>query len=391
MMLSKEEIDRIKQSHDLVSFIQGNGIPLTKKGRNYVGLCPFHQETKPSFTVNPKRQLWHCFGCGEAGDVIGFVTKSQGIGFREAVEKLSKNGGDPKPVTPHPQPETRTPKLQRLLNRVMEYYQAELLKDPRGLEYLQKQRGITDKQAILDFKTGFASGNLLEVIPDDGDIVSDLKTLGILNDRGKELFYDSVLFPLLDENDNVLSIYGRRIEDNLKNPPQSPFSKGGESVTHLYLPGPRRGLINRQAARRSKSIILTEAVIDALSLYNAGFKNVIPCYGVNGLTDDHLFLFNRLGVEEVYLCFDADASGKEGSIKIAEQLKEKGIKVFIVDLPDKDVNDFFFRHTPEEFESLLKRANPESLERSTSVSKREETLCEKTGHEGKHRDTSHIS
>ena len=119
MMLSKEEIDRIKQSHDLVSFIQGNGIPLTKKGRNYVGLCPFHQETKPSFTVNPKRQLWHCFGCGEAGDVIGFVTKSQGIGFREAVEKLSKNGGDPKPVTPHPQPETRTPKLQRLLNRVM--------------------------------------------------------------------------------------------------------------------------------------------------------------------------------------------------------------------------------------------------------------------------------
>jgi DNA primase catalytic core len=369
MLLSKEEIDHIKQSHDLVSFIQGNGIPLTRKGRNYVGLCPFHEETKPSFTVNPKRQLWHCFGCGEAGDVIGFLTKSQGIGFRQAVEKLAiqtTESGRRTTATAQTDQETkRTPKLQRLLNRVMEYYQAELLKDPRGLDYLQKERGITDKQSILDFKTGFASGNLLDVIPDDGDIVSDLKSLGILNDRGKELFFDSVTFPLLDENNNVLSIYGRRIQE-------------GE-IHHLYLPGPKHGIINRQAAKRSKSILLTESIIDALSLYNAGFKNVIPCYGVNGLTEDHLFLFNRFSVEEVYISFDSDPSGKDAAIKMGEQLKEKGITSFIVDLPDKDINDYFLRHTPEEFESLLKAANPESLERSTSVSKREETICQKTG------------
>jgi DNA primase len=258
----------------------------------------------------------------------------------------------------------RTPKLQRLLNRVMEYYQAELLKDPRGLDYLQKERGITDKQSILDFKAGFASGNLLDVIPDDGDIVSDLKSLGILNEKGHELFYESVVFPLLDENNNVLSSYGRRIQE-------------GE-IHHLYLPGPKHGIINRQAAKRSRSILLTESIIDALSLYNAGFKNVIPCYGVNGLTSDHLFLFNRFAVEEIYISFDTDPSGKEGAGKIAEQLKEKGITAFVVDLPDKDINDYFLRHTPEEFESLLRAANPESLERSTTVSKREETLYQKT-------------
>jgi 5S rRNA maturation endonuclease (ribonuclease M5)/DNA-binding MarR family transcriptional regulator len=246
----------------------------------------------------------------------------------------------------------------------MEYYQAELLKDPRGLDYLQKQRGIKDKQAILDFKTGFASGNLLDVIPDDGDLVSDLKALGILNHKGHELLYNSVVFPLLNPNNNVLSIYGRRIEE-------------GE-IHHLYLPGKKQGLINRQAAKRSKSILLTESIIDALSLYNAGFKNVIPCYGVNGLTSDHLFLFRSEGTQEVYLCFDSDSSGKEGAERIAERLKEKGIIPFIVDLPDKDINDYFTRHTPEEFEELLKQANPESLERSTSVSKREETIYQKT-------------
>lgn len=370
MLVSKKEIESIKQSYDLVAFLQSQGLSLTKKGRNYVGLCPFHQETHPSFTVNPKRQLWHCFGCGEAGDVIGFVTKAQGIGFREAVQKLAKQtteGGRRTTAKAETGQETkRTPKLQRLLNRVMEYYQADLLKDPRGLEYLQKERGITDKQAILDFKGGFASDNLLEVIPDDGDIVSDLKSLGILNDRGKELFYDSVTFPLLDENNNVLSIYGRRIEE-------------GE-IHHLYLPGPKQGIINRQAAKRSKSILLTESIIDALCLYNAGFKNVIPCYGVNGLTEDHLFLFNRFAVEEVYIAFDSDPSGKEASLHTAKQLEEKGITSFIVDLPDKDVNDYFFRHTPEEFEDLLKQANPESLERSSTVSKREETIYQKTSH-----------
>jgi len=366
MLLSKEAIDQIKQTHDLVSFIQANGIPLTKKGRNFVGLCPFHEETRPSFTVNPKRQLWHCFGCGEAGDVIGFLTKTQGIGFREAVNQLSAVSSQLSAKAEKHNDKPRTPKLQRLLNRVMEYYQAELLKDPRGLDYLQKQRGITDRQAILDFKGGFASGNLLDVIPDEGDLVSDLKTLGILNPKGKELFYNSVTFPLLDENNNVLSIYGRRIEE-------------GE-IHHLYLPGKKQGLINRQAAKRSKSILLTESIIDALTLYNAGFKNVIPCYGVNGLTSDHLFLFNCFAVEEVYISFDSDPSGKDAAIKMGELLKEKGITSFIVDLPDKDINDYFFRHTPEEFEELLKNANPQSLERSTSVSKREETVYQKTGH-----------
>ncbi|UCG69043.1 MAG: toprim domain-containing protein, partial [Thermoplasmata archaeon] len=312
-------------------------------------------------------------------DVIGFIVKYDNIGFKEAVEKLKRHASGipqeskglhhPKSSPQNqekPNPENLTPKQRKLLNRVMQYYQATLLKDMRGLEYLQKERGIQDKQSILDFRAGFAPGNLLEAIPPEGELIEDLNAIGILNDKGHELFYGSVAFPLLDLNNNVVSIYGRRIEE-------------GE-IKHLYLPGKKRGLINWQAAKRSKSLILTESVIDALSLYDAGFKNVIPCYGTNGLTEEHLSLFSRYNTEEICLCFDSDPSGKEAAIKTAEQLKEKGIAVHIIDLPEKDINDYFKTHTPEEFETLIKNINPHSCHFSEGIKKRQETLFTLTDH-----------
>lgn len=184
MHITKEEIDIIKRSADLISVIESRGIRLKKKGKNYVGLCPFHEETTPSFTVDPVKQLWNCFGCPEngkgstGGDVIGFVVKYDNIGFKEAVEKLKGQASgilqESKGIhhlkscpqnQEKPDLETLTPKQQKLLNRVMQYYQASLLKDMRGLEYLRKERGIQDKQSMLDFCVGFASGNLFRSNP----------------------------------------------------------------------------------------------------------------------------------------------------------------------------------------------------------------------------------
>jgi hypothetical protein len=151
------------------------------------------------------------------------------------------------------------------------------------------------------------------------------------------------------------------------------------SVPHLYLPGPRSGIVNRQAVKRSQSIILTESIIDALTLYDQGFKNVVPVYGVNGLIDDHLALFHRR-IKEAYLCFDADEAGKQGAEAVALRLKEKEIACHSVTLPVKDVNLFFKRHTPEEFEALLKQSNPRSLEQSEKISKRQQSLFHETEH-----------
>jgi 5S rRNA maturation endonuclease (ribonuclease M5) len=157
----------------------------------------------------------------------------------------------------------------------------------------------------------------------------------------------------------------------------------------LYLPGPRRGVFNYQAAKRSKSIILTESIIDAVTLYNAGFKDVIPCYGVNGFTRDHLDLITRSQVKEVYICFDLDDAGKEGVARVAAQLKEKGIDPYIVQLPaislptneDKVDIDTFFLLTADAasiFEKLLKESNHRASIRSDKIVKHEQKAYEKT-------------
>ena len=161
-----------------------------------------------------------------------------------------------------------------------------------------------------------------------------------------------MVFPLWNENQDCVGLYGRRIQDG--------------DVNHLYLAGPRKGLLNWQAAKRSQSLILTESIIDALTLYQNSFKKVIPCYGVNGLTEDHLSLFTRYQTKEISICFDNDDAGREGTKRIAEQLKEKGIAAHIIDLPASsekiDVNSFFLltANAPTVFHKLLNDANPGS-------------------------------
>jgi DNA primase len=377
MNISKDQIDAVKRSHDLREVIESYGVKLKKKGANYVGLCPFHKEKTPSFTVNPKTNLYHCFGCDAGGDVIGFITKQENIGFREAVEKLSGNGKNGKKPLQKKAPSSLTAvsaqpvSRTRLLNRVASFYHKSFCEDQRAMEYL-KSRGITDNAVFADFQIGFSNGTLLNTIPDEGDILDSLKEIGILNDKGHEMFYGSVVFPVFDENKDCVCLYGRRITE-------------GETA-HLYLPGPRRGVFNFQAAKRSKSIILTESIIDALTLYNAGFKDVIPCYGVNGLTEDHLSLFTRYQTKDVYICLDRDEAGEQGSERTMEQLKEKAIEAYIVQLPASssgekvDVNSFFLSN-PEAtaiFECLLKESDPRVSIRSDKALKHEQRHYEKT-------------
>ncbi len=373
MKIAKEEIERIKQAHDLKAVIESYGVTLKKKGANYVGLCPFHKEKAPSFTVNPKTNLYHCFGCDAGGDVIGFVCKMDTISFREAIEKLQGRKVDHKPEKKQkesPAPESSINRTH-LLNRVVAFYHKTFCEDPRAREYM-RTRGIADNALFSDFTIGYSNGTLLNTIPDEGDIREALKEIGILNEKGHEMFYGSVVFPIFDENKDAIGIYGRRIT-------------GGETA-HLYLPGPRRGVFNFQAAKRSRSVILTESIIDALTLYNAGFKDVIPCYGVNGFTADLLDLLTRSQVKEVYICFDRDDAGKEGAERIAVQLKEKGIEAYIITLPaiataeKVDVNTFFLLTADASmiFARLLKDANPRASIRSDTIVKHEQKAYEKT-------------
>ena len=375
-MMEKEQIDAIKGYVDVAPFMKACGIDLKRTGKSYKGHCPFHEDKTPSLSVTPGKNLWQCFGCGKGGDVIEFVQLFDRVDFKAAVQKLATylptgekappEKTKEKPV-PSACPAERRIKDQKLLARVVNYYQHTFTEDSRGLDYL-KDRGVNDLASMKDFGVGFVNGSLRDILPEDDQVINTLKKLGLLNKKGNEVFYNSVVFPLYDHDGAVVSLYGRNIDEK-------------SELTHLYLPGPRRGLINpaRSSAKRSSSILLTESIIDALSLYDQGFKNVIPAYGVNGLTSDHLFLFNR-NIKEVYLVFDADQAGKEGAEKTASLLKGKNITAHIVTLPDKDINIYFKRHAPEEFENLLKEANPSSVEQSEKLEKRTQTLFQEDDH-----------
>jgi DNA primase catalytic core len=366
MPIDKEDIKRARRT-DLVALFRAKGTSLKKTGKNHIGLCPFHADKTASLSINTSKNLFQCFGCGAAGDPISFVELFDQVGFKEAVKRLNDNGFKRiKPAKSDP-PKVLSVKEKKLLARVVGHYQYAFgSEDAKGLDYLQKERGISDTQTLKDFGTGYANGTLLKILPQDPQVVDQLKTIGILNAKGNEVFYNCVVFPLYNARGSIVSLYGRNIDDKA-------------AVKHLYLPGPRSGLVNRQAVKRSQTIILTESIIDALTLYDQGFKNVIPIYGVNGLVDDHLQLLHRK-IKAAYLVFDADEPGKRAVDAVSQRLKEKRITPYPVTLPVKDVNIYFKRHTPEQFEALLKTANANCLEQSDKVSKREQSLYKATDH-----------
>ncbi len=359
MAIAKERIETVKRGVDLVALVRSRGIDVKKNGKGWFGLCPFHDDKNPSLSVNPDENLWQCFGCGAAGDAIRFVELFDQVDFPEAVNRLSGNGLKVQASKPKRAAKPEPPlsaKLKKLLARVVAFYHTAFAEDPRAREYLET-RGITDKSALSAHKAGFANGTLLNVLPDDGDLKDQLKRIGILNDRGKEHFYGCVTFPLYDDSGDLAGIYGRRID------PASPEGYAGTSAKHLYLPGQRSGLFNRQAARAHKEIVLTESVIDSLTLIDAGIHNTIPAYGTNGLTDEHLQWLKPCGVTTVHVCFDAEDTGRKAAEKVTARLASAGFATHRIDLPDgQDINDFFLltAEPAAAFKNLIGAADPKA-------------------------------
>ncbi|HIP40414.1 MAG TPA: hypothetical protein EYG88_13750, partial [Desulfocapsa sulfexigens] len=256
-----------------------------------------------------------------------------GISFKEAVVQLTGKESpklQKKPVKKKRESEAPplTPAHYKLLKRVADFYHTAFNEDPRAMDYLN-DRGIINKQLFSDYQTGFANGTLLNVLPSDGETIIQLKELGILNTKGKEHFYGCATFPLYDSNNNPVGMYGRKL----------PEFNGAD---HLYLPGKRCGIFNRQGITNESAVHLTESILDSLTLINAGTRNTIPCYGTNGFTDDITQHLKQSGITTAYIVFDADKAGKEGSKKLADILTEEKIKAYPVNLPeDLDLNDFF--------------------------------------------------
>ena len=349
MEIRAEILHEIKEL-SLPQLLKDYGLPLRETNPySYQCLCPFHEDKNPSLKVSLKngKWLWHCFGCNKSGNVLDFVMAYEKIPFARAYEKLSPGQSDLKSLPSQP-PEIKLPtgfNRHELLQQAVSFYQESFLNDRRGVEYLAS-RGIRGNDLYQSFRIGLVTGGLKKTLSEDNDheLVRGLKEIGILNTSGQEHFLNCVIFPIFDENDNVSGIYGRRI------------SSFNQLSDHLYLPGPRLGVWNWQVLKLSKEIILTESIIDALSCYVLGFRNVIPLYGVNGLTADHLNLFQKYLTRKIYLCLDNDPAGREARPRIKEKISPLGIEVLQIELPTefKDINEALQKgFTAEQFKKIL--------------------------------------
>ena len=341
------EVERLKSTTSLQRLVEAKGITLTRHGKDWLGRCPFHDDRTPSLVVSPAKNLWHCLGaCATGGTVIDWVMKAEGVSFRHAVELLRNDA----PLSAGIVKQATVPKLAApvatdaddaaVLAQVIDYYHATLKQSPEALAYLES-RGLASNDLIDHFKLGFANRTLGLRLPEKNrkagaEVRSRLQRLGVLRDSGHEHFNGSLVVPVFDAGGNVVEVYGRKITPGLR--PGTP--------QHLYLPGPHAGVFNREALT-SPELILCESLIDALTFWQAGFRNVTCAYGVNGFTDEHRAALRDAGTKCVLIAFDRDAAGDAAAEKLADMLMADGIECYRIQFPKgMDANEYAMKVQP---------------------------------------------
>lgn len=350
--IPEAEIERLKSEVSVERLVEDSGIELKKAGKDWLGCCPFHADDTASLVVTPGKNLWHCFGCGVGGGPIDWVMKKNGVSFRHAVEllreglpssSLAAESGNVKRSTVRalPPPVAFDADDQALLNQTVDYYHERLLAAPEAQAYLLA-RGLAHPELVAHFKLGLADRTLGLRLPEKNrragaDIRARLQKIGLYRESGHEHFNGSLIVPVFDETGDVVEVYGRKLLDNLR----------AGTPKHLYLPGPHRGVWNLDALKASKEIILTEALIDAMTFWCAGYRNVTTAYGIEGFTDDMLAAFKQHGTERVLIAFDRDEAGERGAAKVAERLMIEGIECFRIQFPKgMDANAYALKVTP---------------------------------------------
>jgi len=346
--IPESEIERVKRQTDLLALVRSRGIELKPHGsKNWRGLCPFHndQET-PNFIVTPGNGLWHCMACGKAGNAIQFVERHDGLSFRHAFELLTQGNGAAYKARP-PAKQSTVPHLPcpldaaaddaALFAQVVAYYHQRFKETSEAQAYLAS-RGLDYTEKLAHFQIGFADRTLGLRLPfknrQDGErLRSRLIQLGVWRKSGHEHFNGCVVVPLRDETGATVSLYGRRLITQ-------------DGFTHLYPPGPHRGLFN-PAALGWPEIILCEAPLDALTFCCHGFPNTTCIFGAEGFTDELWEAVLRHKVQRVRLAYDADEAGERAAKRDAVRLRGQGIEVYRVKFPwGMDANEYARKVTP---------------------------------------------
>lgn len=357
MYYSDDLIEEVRSSNDVVDVISSY-VRLTKKGNSYFGLCPFHNEKSPSFSVSPGKQMYYCFGCGEGGNVISFIMKYENYTFKEALSFLADRAGIKLPEVDATPEEKKKAGLKSVLldiNKEAALYFYKLLKSEkgqRGYEYL-KGRGLSD-DTIKGFGLGYSSNykdDLYRYMRSKGYNDDILKETGLFtfSERGVfDKFNNRVMFPIMDVNSRVIGFGGRVMGDGepkyLNSPETLIFDKG-------------KNLYGMNIARTSKkgNILICEGYMDVISLHQAGFNNAVASLGT-ALTPRQASLIKRYS-DNVYLTYDSDGAGVKAALRAIPIFKEAGCNLKVINMrPYKDPDEFIKNLGAEAYEERIQKA-----------------------------------
>ncbi|MCJ7496561.1 MAG: DNA primase [candidate division Zixibacteria bacterium] len=338
-----ELINQIREANDIVEVIS-EYLPIKKKGKSYMALCPFHPEKTPSFSVSQERQIYHCFGCGKGGNVYTFLMEHEKLSFYEALRLLAKKANISLPQKPVDREKIETLDQLYYANQVAnEYFQLSLTRSKRAKDYLHN-RGFT-KETIELFSLGYAPSDwegLIKFSEEKGLKTEILLSSGLVVEREKkegcyDRFRDRITFPIFNLSQKIVGFGGRILEEKGEskylNSPESPIYNKGKILYGLHL--------SKEVIREKNTAVLVEGYIDLISLYQAGIKNVVAALGTS-FTQDQARLISRYA-EKIYLLFDSDRAGESAVFRSVDLLFDAGVEVMIVVFPSGEDPDSFVR------------------------------------------------
>ena len=357
MFYPDEIIEEVRNQNDIVDVIS-EYVKLQKKGANYFGLCPFHNEKSPSFSVSPGKQMYYCFGCGEGGNVISFVMKYENYSFIEAVQMLASRAGIELPqVTRSKEEKENADKRSQILtiNTLAAKFYYYMLKSEKGALAYHYLRGreLSDN-TITGFGLGYSdkySDSLYKYMKSKGYKDDILKETGLFTFEEKgvhDKFWNRVMFPIMDVNNKVIAFGGRVMGDGKPKYLNSPETKVFDKSRNLY------GL-NIARTSRKDYLLICEGYMDVISLHQAGFNNAVAALGTS-FTSGHASLIKRYA-KEVVLTFDSDGAGIKAALRAIPILREAGLSIKVLSMkPYKDPDEFIKALGPEAYEERIEKA-----------------------------------
>lgn len=357
MYYPEEVLEEVRMRNDIVDVVS-EYVKIQKKGSNYFGLCPFHNEHSPSFSVSPAKQMYYCFGCGAGGNVITFVMEYENYTFLEALKLLAQRAGIKLPESEYTGEERRQADLRSTLLKINKlaasyyYYQLSQPQGKQGYEYL-KGRKLTE-DTIRRFGLGFANktgSDLYRYLKARGYDDEVLRQTGLVSieERGAhDKFWNRVMFPILDVNNRVIGFGGRVMGDGSPKYLNSPETKVFDKSRNLY------GL-NYARTSREKTFLICEGYMDVIAMHQAGFNNAVASLGT-AFTLKQAALLKRY-TNQAVLTYDSDEAGMKAALRAIPILKEAGISTRVIDMsPFKDPDEFIKNQGPESFRERIASA-----------------------------------